>query len=221
MSTDPDNKVPGEDASVASRRQLKKMETQQSLLQAARDLFAEGGKLTIAAAADRAGISVATAYRYYSDPDKMRRDAALNDKFGPDPEDFLTRFEAQCSEVCDPLERVLVAQRMMFDFVVETENEYRMFIASSHEHLIREAEEGGRVPSGGRRILLLEAALTPLKDRLSEDEFCELVYRLMLVSGPEPYFVLRDFTSHPTDEIWRLNEAAIRSIYRDFLAERS
>lgn len=205
--------------SVASRRQLRKMETQEKLLAATRALLASGDKISIAVAAKKAGISVATAYRYYSDPEKMRRAAALNRKFGPDPDVFLDRFEQLCEGSETPLERLIIAQRMMFDFVREHVQEYRGFIASSHEHLRGETSTQKKASSGGRRIILLEAALAPLKDTLSEEKFCELVYRVMPVSGPEPFFVLQDYTSQDIDAIWRTNEAILRAVYTDFMRD--
>lgn len=197
------------------------MATRDKLLTAAREIYSEGEKLSIAAAAERAGISVATAYRYYSDPDKMRSDAALGAKFGPNPEDFLARFDVLCAGCSDPLERLVIAQRMMFDFVVENEREYRMFISSSHEHMMRASPNRKKIPAGGRRIILLEAALEPLKEDLANGCLRELLYRLMLVCGPEPYFILHDFTSEKIEDIWRVNETAVRAVYQDFIAAQA
>ena len=59
-------------------RVAQKQRTRGALLEAARALLAEGRHPTVAEAADRAQISRATAYRYFSAPEAMAQEAVLD-----------------------------------------------------------------------------------------------------------------------------------------------
>lgn len=197
------------------------MENRFKLHQATRELYAEGAKLTISAAAERAGISVATAYRYYSDPEDLRRSATLDRAFSPENTNAVENYRQSIQGVADPLERLLEAQRQMLNFVMRTELEYRMFVATSHEVIVRSGLTDKKIPAGGRRILLIEEAIDPLREELSEDEFSTLVYQLMMVTAHDPYFILSDFADLDVDEITSQNFTAIRAIYTQFMANRA
>ena len=59
-------------------RVAQKQRTRSALLEATREWLAEGKHPTVAEAADRAGISRATAYRYFSAPEPMAQEAVLD-----------------------------------------------------------------------------------------------------------------------------------------------
>lgn len=195
-----------------SKRQLKKTETQKRLLAAARSLVGEGNKPSIADAARRAGLSVATAYRYYSDPEQLRSDAALELGLAEGKTDFLAEFETRVEGMTDPIERLLVAQRQMMSFVMRNETAYRHFMAQGHLNIATQPEAKKPIPAGGRRIILIEAALAPIRSAFSAKAWGAYVQALMLVTGPEPYFTLHDYAQLSDAHIFDVTEQAIRDI---------
>src|ERR1700722_10103316 len=59
-------------------RKKQRQRTRADLLRAARKIVEQGGQPTVAEVADAAGISRATAYRYFSKPGDMVREALLD-----------------------------------------------------------------------------------------------------------------------------------------------
>ena len=59
-------------------RRAQKSRTRQALMAAARTLLTDGEIVTVTAAAERAGMSKATAYRYFSDPAILVAEAGLD-----------------------------------------------------------------------------------------------------------------------------------------------
>jgi AcrR family transcriptional regulator len=59
-------------------REKQRRRTRADLLRAARKIIEQGGQPTVAEVADAAGISRATAYRYFSKPGEMVREALLD-----------------------------------------------------------------------------------------------------------------------------------------------
>lgn len=182
-------------------------------------MTAEGAHLSIAAAAQRAGIGVATAYRYYSDLDTLRSDAALDLRMDEGQSDFLVEFERRAKAVTDPEERLVIAQRQMMGFVEVNDLDYRMFVAKAQEQHVRDAARGARpVARGGRRVLMIDAALAELRAEWPEAPYRDLVLALLLVTGPEPWLTLRDYGHLPPEAVRATNERALRDLFRAHLA---
>ncbi len=195
-----------------SKRQINKAETQKQLLAAARAILGEGGKLSVAGAAKRAGLSVATGYRYYSDVNRLKSDAALELGLSEGKTDYLAEFRSRVEGIADPVERLLAAQRQMMGFVIRNEMPYRHFIAQGHLKVAATAPGEKPVPAGGRRMTLIEAALEPVRDKFGGKEWAACVQALMLVTGPEPFFILRDFAKLDDASIFTVTEQTIRDV---------
>lgn len=187
-------------AAPMSVRAAQKKTTRRLLLAAARDLMAEGQAVTVSAAAKRAGLSNATAYRYFSRPETLRIEAGLELDMGPDGQ-FLTLFEAEAAGVTDVCTRVLIAHRLMVTFVRRNLPQYRMFIAKGHEQEVLNQKGTKAGPRGGRRIPLLERAIDPVRSELGEERARDLLRALIAASGPDPDFVLRDVARLSDPEI--------------------
>lgn len=168
---------------------------------------------TISEVAVHAGVSVATAYRYYSNPQRLISDAGLDAQLDRGDPDFVAVFEAEAKGVSDPLARLLIAQKQMLDNVRSYEAAYRMFIAKGYEELVRNGLKRSKVRAGGRRILMIEAALKALKPQLSAAAWNEMVQGLMIVVGPEPYLVLKGFTDLPDDQIYARINMTITTVF--------
>ena len=169
-------------------RVAQKQRTRKALLAAVRELLAEGRHPTLAEAADRAQISRATVYRYFSSPDAMSQEAVLYAiskqfeglqfealQFGDGPTDADLAMRA---------ETVVAA---ILRLVMANEGLFRTYLSVA-------VGGGGRPPAerGARRVGWISEALAPLAGSLSLARFELLVTGLSLLSGIEGLIVLRD-----------------------------
>lgn len=158
-----------------------KRRTRAELLRAARELTERGGQPSVAEVADHAGISRATAYRYFSAPEEMIREAVL-DAVATSIRIELVAPGADPQAVGDQLE-LLIGR--IFDMVSENERMFRALLAST-------VTGDSKVKRGARRIGWLTEALEPLRSRLPAEDFQRLIYGLSLLTGIETLVVLRD-----------------------------
>ncbi len=86
-----------------SGRSAQKMQTRLTLLAAARALAAEGEQVTVTAAAARAGISRATAYRYFTSSETLAMEAALDASFATPEEVVGDGPDVRPRASCPPL----------------------------------------------------------------------------------------------------------------------
>lgn len=190
---------------VSHERINQKLRTRMALLEAARNLVARGEPVTIGAAAKVAGVSPATSYRYFSDPEVLKAEALLDHDFAHSG-DLLAELREEISDVDDPTARVLAVHWLMLRFVRRNESLYRAFLARTLE------QGGGGRGRGGRRIPLLEFALEPLRGSLSRSEFGDLVFSLSACVGYEPITVLTDVCHLDAVEAGRIAEQTIRRL---------
>lgn len=162
-------------------RTNQKKRTRIELMRAARELVEAGGRPSVAEVADRAGISRATAYRYFSTPDEMIREAVLEGIADtirvrpPSP-------DAGPAEVAAEVDRLVVD---VFRMVTDNEGLFRALLGTS-------TLGDSAVRRGGRRLGWLRAALAPIEPQLPRPAFERLVNALALVTGIEALVVLRD-----------------------------
>lgn len=166
-----------------------KRRTRAELLRAAWELTEQGLQPSVAEVADHAGISRATAYRYFSKPEDMLREAALDAiarKIGnayPDLPDEAASLE----------ERLETLVGQVFDMVAGNEATFRTFLAST----LTGADGTKR---GARRVAWLTRALEPLRLKLTDVEFRRLVQGLSLTLGIETLIVFKDVCELTTEE---------------------
>ncbi|MCD2173219.1 TetR/AcrR family transcriptional regulator [Rhizobium sp. C4] len=158
-----------------------KQRTRGELLRAARALSEKGGQPTVAEAADHAGISRATAYRYFSNPDDMMREALLDAVASGISMDITGgALELNTAE-----ERVAEVIKQVAAMVASNEPMFRSFLASS-------ATGKSPVKRGGRRIAWLTEALQPLEGELTKSQMRNLMAALSLLTGIETFIVFKD-----------------------------
>ena len=163
-------------------RKNQKARTRAALLEAARELAADGAEITVQTVADRAGISRATAYRYFSDPGFLAVEAALDVK--------VRATEELLEGVEDVRARVHAITDYYRDFGREHEPAFRKFFAKVMDMWTPDGSDRVR---GARRIPALEMALEPVRESLSDADFRDLV--MMLTSsatGFEQHIALAD-----------------------------
>jgi AcrR family transcriptional regulator len=185
-----------------------KRRTRTELLRAARQIIEKGGHPSVAEVADLAGISRATAYRYFSTPDEIIREAVLDGvadviKVAPAPDN------AGAATVADRLDK-LVAD--VFQMVIGNESVFRALLGSS-------AVGDSQVRRGGRRIDWLKQAMAPLEGDIPPKEFKRLVNALSLVMGIESVVVMRDICELEPKEAEKTLRWAARTLLAGALAE--
>lgn len=195
-----------------------KMRTRRELLRGARELMEAGQTVTIAAAAKRVGISTATAYRYFSDPETLRVEAVVEMDLGATA-GVKELLEETFSTLSDPTQRLIALHRILVDFVRQNEPAYRLYIAKEQEHIVSEKRNRKTQPGGPQRLAMIEQALSPVRDRMSAEKFQETIHICAATCGPEPYFVLKDFSNLPESEIDRICELNLQTVARTLLGD--
>jgi AcrR family transcriptional regulator len=175
-----------------SSRANQKTRTRAALVDAAVELLREGAEPSIPAAAGRALVSVATAYRYFPSADELWFEAAASSL------DFEPRFarlaEALTAVGDDPRARLEVALRHVQFDMLENQAPYRQLAKSAldrwFEHPPSDVERA--VVREGRRNQAIEMVLAPLEGRLPTDDVERLAHALGLVVGTEAMIALTD-----------------------------
>lgn len=161
-------------------RTRQKKRTESALVEAARELMSEGITPTVEDAASRAGVSRATAYRYF--PDQR---ALLTSSY-PIIE-MASLLPAEPSG--DVIERVRLVARGILDAIVANEIALRAQLRISLEQPATRAELPLRK---GRRIMWFEDALAPLRPELQPLSFRQLTLALAAVVSLEVLIWLVD-----------------------------
>jgi AcrR family transcriptional regulator len=160
-------------------RTRQKARTRAALVDAARDLLARGRTPNVEEAAEAAGISRATAYRYF--PNQRALLVAAH----PEIEAMALLGE---DAPADPHERLDLAIRELIRLTIDTEPQLRAMLRLSlepgpkDELLLRQ----------GRAIGWIEEALAPLRGRLPRSEVRRLVLAIRSACGIEALVWLTD-----------------------------
>ena len=191
-------------------RRLQKARTRRALVDAARELLVEGVTPSVEQAADQAGISRTTAYRYFRTQralvvatfPQLTQGSLLPD---PAPEDPAARLEA--------------VAHALSELVVEHEAELRAQLRISLE------ADGGPRPElpfrTGRAVAWIEEALAPLRDRMSEPELRRLVYAIRNAVGIESLVWLTDVAKRSRAEALEVMRWSAAALLRSALAEQA
>ncbi len=165
-------------------RTNQKNRTRKALLEAARALMERGEPVTVLAAANEAGVSKATAYRYFSASDTLTLEATLDAK--------VATPEKVVGDTKDVRERVLRVQRYFFDLTRDSETQFRLFLARALDASVASGGEMSPQIRGGRRLPMYEHALAPVRGQMTRRDFEFLVLSLSAASGLESYLALKD-----------------------------
>jgi AcrR family transcriptional regulator len=165
-------------------RTNQKARTRRALLAAARRLLDRHEPASVATAADEAGISRATAYRYFSDADALTLEAILDGQFATPAE--------VVGETADVRERVHKVRRYLFRAVREAEIKFRLFLARALDSWVANRGPVSREIRAGRRLPMYEHALAPARPHMRERDLEFLVLSLSAASGLESYLALKD-----------------------------
>jgi AcrR family transcriptional regulator len=144
-------------------------------------------------AADRALVSVATAYRYFSSAEELWWEAS-NEAFGEEATLARARQRIEAAG-SNPQARLEALIRSIGFAMLDDQVPYRRITKSALEQWFRQAETPAaeRVPiRQGRRNEQVKAALAPLEDRLRRKDLDRIAHALGLVIGSEAMISLTD-----------------------------
>jgi len=173
-------------------RTNQKARTRAALLQAATDLFREGRSPSMPEAADRALVSVATAYRYFSSAEDLWWEATQAAVFQQTFDETLERTKAAGP---DPQARLEAAVRSNSFAMIDDPVPFRRIAQIALELWFRQRDpaDDREIPNrAGRRNELISEVLSPLGGTLPEREFDRIANALGLVLGTEAMIALID-----------------------------
>jgi len=165
---------------VAGGRTRQKARTEAAMVAAARELLVEGVTPTVEQAAERAGVSRATAYRYFVNQRLLlaaaHPETEASSLLPPEPPQ-------------DPVERVALVAHEIMRIIIDTEPERRAMLRFS----LDPARAGQDLPlRKGRRITWFEDALSPLRPALGAGRHRKLVLAVAAAVGIESFVWLTD-----------------------------
>jgi len=187
-------------------RTRQKARTRTALLDAARELLTQGRTPTVEEAAEAAGVSRATAYRYF------RNQRAL--LVATHPEIEATAFLGEDAPT-DPQERLDRTIGELIRFTIDTEPELRTMLRLSlepgpeEEFLLRQ----------GRAIGWIDEALAPLRGGLPQPALRRLVLAIRSACGIEALVWLTDVAGLSRQQAGELMRWSALALLRAALTE--
>lgn len=187
--------------------------TRSLMLKTAIDLMQRGETPSVSQAAEAAGVSRATAYRYFPSQAALVQ-AVVDEGLGP--------ILSWDSALADAEERVDDLLRSSSRRIVEFESTFKAALKLSLEQWARDrAGTLGEEPpfKRGHRVDLLQKAIEPLRQRLTKTQFSRLAKALSLTYGLEVLLVLKDIWGLEQKEVQDVARWAARSLVKVALLE--
>jgi len=183
------------------------------MLNTAIDLMQRGETPSVSEAAEAAGVSRATAYRYFPSQTALVQ-SVVDEALGP--------ILNWSSDSEDAEERVDDLLRSSSDRIVEFESTFKAALKLSLEQWAQDrAGTLGAEPAfkRGHRVELLQKAIQPLRKRLGAAHFSRLAKALSLTYGLEVLIVLKDLWGLDSKEMQSVARWAARSLVQAALLE--
>lgn len=194
------------------------MRTRTALLRAAAELVSEGVGPSIPDAAERALVSVATVYRYFSSAEDLWWEATQQAfESGAVVEDACQRAADAGPDVQARLETL--ARTLGFR-MLDDQMPYRRFVKNAVDHSLdpKRSTDDGPVRQG-RRITMIDVVLAPLRDTLPPKDVERIAHALGMVVGAEIVLSLIDALNLDVDEAKQTLLDANRWLLAGALAE--
>ena len=187
--------------------------TRDLMVRTAVGLMQRGQTPSVSEAAEAAGVSRATAYRYFPTQSALV-EAVVDHALGP-----ILQWDSALPDAADRVQDLLASSSAR---IVEFEATFRAALGLSLQQWAM--QRAGTVPTGpqfrrGHRIDLLQKALSPLRDHLTEAEFARLAQALSLTFGLEVLLVLKDIWKVGADDMQNVATWTARALVRAALME--
>ncbi len=190
-----------------------KARTRKLMLETAIDLMQRGQTPSVSAIAEAAGVSRATAYRYFPSQAALVH-AVVGEALGP-----ILRWH---SADTDPGARVNFLIESSMPRISEFEATFKAALKLSLEQWAeRQAGTFGteQLFKRGHRVELLQQAIAPLRETLPEPQFRRLAQALSLTYGLEVLIVLKDIWGLAFEETREVALWAANALVRAAIAE--
>jgi AcrR family transcriptional regulator len=182
-----------ETSPTSSGRSNQKARTRAALLQAAEELVEEGRPPSVPDAAERALVSVATAYRYFSSAEELWWEAS---EAAVSYEESLAEAEQRIEAAGLDLQARLEALIRVTSFtMLENQVPYRQIARNALEQWFRQADgpDDERAPvRQGRRNAQIRNVITPLEGQIPKKDLDRIAHALGLIVGTEAMISLID-----------------------------
>jgi AcrR family transcriptional regulator len=182
---------------LESGRIGQKRKTRELLLATAKKMLVKGENISVEQVALVAGISKATAYRYFSNKDILLKEASLQRGL-MDKDDLFGDID-----VCNLNARIEKLIDYHFEVLTTNEDVFRLYLGAIMQNSVRDKKNYSR---GGKRILLIAEALLPLKKEISKETFDKMVNAISLLMGIESISILKDICgleNGSIQEMWK------------------
>lgn len=196
---------------VDGGRTAQKRRTRQALLDAANALLDEGMRPSLDDVAERAEVSRATAYRYFTSGDDLLTDAVIDRSLVP-------------AEILFPEDEGSLADRVL---AVEEATNALLLADEVAVHVIARVTSEAWLAGGpddpsarpARRLPLIDAALAPYAGELGPGLTRRLRDAIALAIGTEAVVTLRDVCELSSEETRETARWAVRALVAAALAE--
>lgn len=196
-------------------REKQRGRTRKALLEAAQRLAAQGKAPTITELAEAADISRRTAYRYFPTQEQLLTEIGLEHT-----RPAISAALAKAATKSDPEDAFDIVVQAVQRAAFQNEALLGTMLRLSLDR--RQGQESpGEPVRGTRRVEWIEAALAPLDQQLSRQEFARLVSALTLCVGIEAVIALRDIRALSPEESIEVSRWTARALIRAAMEPRS
>jgi AcrR family transcriptional regulator len=197
-------KFKGKAAKNHKGREAQKNRTRKALIYAAGELMRAGRHPTVPDAAEAAGISRATAYRYFPTQEMLLAEVALFAAGGP-------LFPPSADDGLPVAEAVGRLVRRVGEWAYANEQPLRTLL-----RLSLEPATGVRRP--GHRVEWIREALAPASNRIDRATYNNLSKSLTLMLGIDPVVVMKDIAGASREQALSALEWSARKLVEAALA---
>lgn len=187
--------------------------TRKLMLETAISLMQQGETPSVSGVAEAAGVSRATAYRYFP---------SQADLVGAVVEEALGPILGWTSDSQNAAERVDDLLESTIPRILEFEATFKAALKLSLDQwAARQAGTLGEEPpfKRGHRVDLLQGALAPLRKTLPRKQFQRLAMALSLTYGLEAVIILKDLWGAEANEVQDISRWAARALVKAAVAE--
>tara|TARA_B100000497_G_scaffold127338_1_gene168783 strand:- start:2751 stop:3353 length:603 start_codon:yes stop_codon:yes gene_type:complete len=187
-----------------SGRVKQKLQTRSEILKATRALMKKKQKISMDDIAEKAKISRATLYRYYSNIDILVTEASLHIQFkSPD------QLSEEVNEM-PLLHRIHHIQKHYNTLSQKNEIVFRRYISA----VLKESIISKKQLRGARRIESLKKALRPFKGEYDNDTYNKLISISSVLMGIDPLITCKDVCNLNNEESNTILEWGIEMILK-------
>lgn len=199
---------------AGSGRIAQKRRTRNDLLRAARAIRDAGGVPTVADAAAAAGISRATAYRYFPTHEALLAEASTGPLI-----DAVVEIVRDADRFAEPVARVDAIFAALAPLMLKHEAELRSVLKVSLERSLQDDSERELPLRSARWVLAWDDVLQPLRARVSTARYATMVRSLSALLGVESILVLLDACDRDPARAADAIRSAARAMVRGFLLD--